>query len=37
MIGRWLVPVLDIYGSRDRLTWTPRADQWMLFQEASLR
>jgi hypothetical protein len=27
----------DIHASRDRLGWTPRSDQWMLFQEATLK
>ena len=33
----FLLQQVDIYGSRERLTWTPRADQWMLFHEATLR
>ena len=33
----FLLQQVDIYASRDRLAWTPRADQWMLFQEAVLR
>jgi peptide/nickel transport system substrate-binding protein len=28
---------VDIYASRDRLTWTPRPDQWMPLHEATLR
>ena len=28
---------IDIYAARDRLSWTPRGDQWMLFHEATLR
>jgi ABC-type transport system substrate-binding protein len=27
----------DIYAMRDRLAWTPRPDQWMLFPEATLK
>jgi hypothetical protein len=27
---------VDIYATRDRLTWTPCADQWLLFHEATL-
>ena len=26
-----------IYASRDRLSWTPRPDQWMPLHEAALR
>jgi peptide/nickel transport system substrate-binding protein len=33
----FLLQQVDIYGSRERLDWTPRADQWMLFHEATLR
>ena len=29
--------LMDIFGSRDRLAWTPRSDQWMRFQEAALK
>jgi peptide/nickel transport system substrate-binding protein len=25
------------YATRDRVTWTPRTDQWMLLHEASLK
>ncbi len=25
------------YGTRDRVAWTPRSDQWMLFQDATLK
>jgi hypothetical protein len=28
---------VDLYASRDRLEWTPRADQWLLFHEAVLK
>jgi len=28
---------VDIYASRDRLTWTPRGDQWMPLHDASLK
>jgi peptide/nickel transport system substrate-binding protein len=31
----YLMQQVDIYASRDRLTWTPRSDQWMLFHDAS--
>ena len=31
-----LMQQVDIYATRDRLTWTPRADQWLLFHEAGL-
>jgi hypothetical protein len=27
----------DIYATRERLTWTPRPDQWMPLQDASLK
>jgi peptide/nickel transport system substrate-binding protein len=33
----FLMQQVDIYASRDRLTWTPRADQWMRFDAATLR
>jgi peptide/nickel transport system substrate-binding protein len=33
----FLMQQVDIYASRDRLSWTPRGDQWMLFQEATLK
>jgi ABC-type transport system substrate-binding protein len=33
----FLLQQVDIYASRDRLTWTPRPDQWMLFQDATLK
>jgi peptide/nickel transport system substrate-binding protein len=33
----FLMQQVDIYATRDRLVWTPRGDQWMLFYEASLR
>jgi peptide/nickel transport system substrate-binding protein len=32
-----LMQQVDIYASRDRLTWTPRADQWMHFQTATVK
>jgi len=37
--GTWvfLMQQVDIYASRDRLGWTPRGDQWMLFQDAALK
>jgi len=28
---------VDIYATRDRVTWTPRGDQWMLFNEATVK
>jgi peptide/nickel transport system substrate-binding protein len=33
----FLVQQVDIYATRERLTWTPRADQWMSFTAASLK
>ena len=33
----FLMQQIDIYAARDRLSWTPRGDQWMLFHEAALR
>ena len=33
----FLMQQVDIYGQRDRLQWTPRADQWMRFEAATLR
>ncbi|HET8577779.1 MAG TPA: ABC transporter substrate-binding protein [Methylomirabilota bacterium] len=33
----FLMQQVDIYATRDRLTWTPRPDQWMLFHEAALK
>jgi peptide/nickel transport system substrate-binding protein len=33
----FLMQQVDIYATRDRLVWTPRGDQWMLFHDASLR
>ena len=33
----FLMQQVDIYASRDRVTWTPRGDQWMLFHEAALK
>jgi hypothetical protein len=33
----FLVQQVDIYATRDRLTWTPRADQWMSFTAATLK
>jgi peptide/nickel transport system substrate-binding protein len=32
----FLLQQVDIYAMRDRVTWTPRADQWMLFHAATL-
>ena len=33
----FLMQQVDVYGQRDRLQWTPRADQWMRFEAATLR
>jgi len=33
----FLLQQVDIYASRDRLSWTPRSDQWMPLHEAVLR
>jgi peptide/nickel transport system substrate-binding protein len=33
----FLMQQVDIYATRDRMTWTPRGDQWMLFHEATLK
>jgi peptide/nickel transport system substrate-binding protein len=33
----FLMQQVDIYATRDRLVWTPRADQWMLFHDAVLK
>jgi len=33
----FLLQQVDIYASRDRLTWTPRTDQWMPLQGATLK
>jgi peptide/nickel transport system substrate-binding protein len=33
----YLMQQVDIYASRDRLAWTPRPDQWMLFHDAALK
>jgi peptide/nickel transport system substrate-binding protein len=33
----FLVQQVDIYATRDRLTWTPRPDQWMSFTTATLK
>jgi peptide/nickel transport system substrate-binding protein len=33
----FLMQQVDIYATRDRVTWTPRGDQWMLFHEAALK
>jgi peptide/nickel transport system substrate-binding protein len=32
----FLMQQVDIYASRDRLSWTPRGDQWMPLHDASL-
>ena len=33
----FLLQQVDIYASRDRLSWTPRPDQWMLLHDASIK
>jgi peptide/nickel transport system substrate-binding protein len=33
----FLMQQIDIYAMRDRVAWTPRADQWMQFHAASLK
>src|SRR5438132_3954486 len=33
----FLLQQVDIYATRDLVTWTPRADQWMLFHTATLK
>ena len=33
----FLLQQVDIYASRDRLTWAPRSDQWMPLHDASLK
>ncbi|MBI4629359.1 MAG: hypothetical protein HY729_11650 [Candidatus Rokubacteria bacterium] len=33
----FLMQQVDVYAARERLGWTPRADQWMLFHAATLR
>jgi peptide/nickel transport system substrate-binding protein len=33
----FLLQQVDIYASRDRLSWTPRPDQWMPLQDATLK
>ncbi|HEV8617137.1 MAG TPA: ABC transporter substrate-binding protein [Methylomirabilota bacterium] len=33
----FLLQQVDIYATRDRVAWTPRADQWMLFSAATLK
>ena len=33
----YLMQQVDIYATRDRLAWTPRPDQWMLFHDAALK
>jgi peptide/nickel transport system substrate-binding protein len=37
--GTWvfLLQQVDIYASRDRLSWTPRPDQFLLFNQASIK
>ena len=33
----FLMQQVDIYATRERLAWTPRADQWMRFHQATLK
>ena len=33
----FLLQQVDIYATRERLAWTPRPDQWMPLQDASLK
>jgi peptide/nickel transport system substrate-binding protein len=33
----FLVQQVDVYAARERLTWTPRADQWLHFHQATLK
>jgi peptide/nickel transport system substrate-binding protein len=33
----FLLQQVDVYASRERLTWTPRADQWLQFHTAMLK
>ena len=33
----FLMQQVDIYAMRDSVEWTPRPDQWMLFQGATLK
>jgi peptide/nickel transport system substrate-binding protein len=33
----FLMQQVDIYATRDRLAWAPRADQWLLFHQATLK
>ena len=33
----YLMQQVDMYAVRDRLTWSPRADQWLIFHEAVLK
>jgi hypothetical protein len=33
----FLMQQVDIYATRDRLVWTPRPDQWLLFHSATLK
>ena len=32
----FLLQQVDIYATRDRVSWTPRADQWMSFHSAGV-
>ena len=33
----FLMQQVDIYATRERLSWTPRPDQWMSFTSATLK
>jgi hypothetical protein len=33
----FLTQQVDIYATRERVIWTPRPDQWLLFHDATLR
>jgi ABC-type transport system substrate-binding protein len=33
----FLMQQVDIYATRERVTWKPRGDQWMPLHEATLR
>ena len=33
----FLMQQVDIYATRDRLGWTPRPDQWLLFGQATVK
>jgi peptide/nickel transport system substrate-binding protein len=33
----FLIQQVDIYATRDRVTWTPRGDQWMPLHEVTIK